>query len=236
MKNKKKISFFNNQIYEKRSRYLKPKENFKVLIKILKKDEIKINSEVIDVGCSNGELLFNLKKNFKKYKLTGIDVDKNLIRKAKTICSKDIVFKNKNMNHKNLNIGKFDLVIFSGILSIFNNGNEILKNLLKLTKKDGKIYIFDSLNEYPFNLHIKSVNTFDKKRSILYKNMYSIDFIKNYFARYKKKIKIYPFKLKTNLKKNNKNLILGWTEFLSGKKIVTSGLSLVQKQYWLKIY
>ena len=93
MKNQKKISFFNNQIYEKKSRYLKPKENFKFLIKILKKDKVKINSEIIDVGCSNGELLFNLNKNFKKCKLTGIDVDKNLIKKAKTMCSKDIIFK-----------------------------------------------------------------------------------------------------------------------------------------------
>lgn len=236
MKNQKKISFFNNQIYEKKSRYLKPKENFKFLIKILKKDKVKMNSEIIDVGCSNGELLFNLNKNFKKCKLTGIDVDKNLIKKAKTMCSKDIIFKKKNIIRANLNIGKFDLVIFSGILSIFNNGDEILNNLLKLTKKNGKIYIFDSLNEHPFNLHIKSVNTIDKKKNVLYKNMYSIDFIKKYFIKRKKKFKVYPFKLKVNLKKNNNNLILGWTEFLSGKKIVTSGLSLIQKQYWLKIY
>jgi len=236
MKKQPKVSFYNNLVYQKKNRYLKPKENFKFLIKILKKNKITDNSKIIDVGCSNGELLFNIKKEFKNCHLTGVDVDKNLIKKAKTMCSKTIIFKNKNINQDNLNIGKYDLVIFSGILSIFSNGNKILKNLLKLTKKNGEIYIFDSLNEYPYNLHIKSETTSGGGKQILYKNMYSIDFISKFFKKNKKKIKVYPFNLKVNLKKNNKNFMLGWTEFLSRKKVVTSGLSLIQKQYWLKIY
>ena len=37
-------------------------------------------------------------------------------------------------------------------------------------------------------------------------------------------------------KKNKNNLRLGWTEILSGKKIVTNGLGLIQNQFWIKIF
>ena len=50
------------------------------------------------------------------------------------------------------------------------------------------------------------------------------------------RIEYYPFILKTKLKKNKKNFIYNWTEKFAGKKIVTSGLGILQYQYWLKIY
>ena len=48
--------------------------------------------------------------------------------------------------------------------------------------------------------------------------------------------RVLSFHLKTKLKKNKKNFIYNWTEKFAGKKIVTSGLGILQYQYWLKIY
>ena len=93
MKKKGNILHFDNRIYEKRNRYKNPKENFKKLIKLLKKEKKKKDLKLLDVGCSNGELLYNLKKNIKRISLYGIDIDQNLIMKAKKICPKDIKFK-----------------------------------------------------------------------------------------------------------------------------------------------
>ena len=39
MKKQPKVSFYNNLVYQKKNRYLKPKENFKFLIQILKKKQ-----------------------------------------------------------------------------------------------------------------------------------------------------------------------------------------------------
>ena len=66
--------------------------------------------------------------------------------------------------------------------------------------------------------------------------MYSLEFIRQICKKFKKKMIIYPFLLKTNLKRDGKNITYVWTEFLSKKKIVTSGLSLIQRQFWIKIY
>ena len=121
-------------------------------------------------------------------------------------------------------------------MSIFDNAEKVLKNLIKILKPKGKIYIFESLNVYSYNLHIKS-ETFKKNKKIVwFKNMYSTDFIKKFASKNKKKCSLFPFQLKINLKKNYKNLQYGWTEILSKKKIVTSGLGLIHNQFWVKIY
>ena len=233
---KKNEKFFKNEIYLKRNRYQNPKENFKKLINILKKEKIKKNCSILDVGCSNGELIYNLKKYFKNTSITGLDVDSSLLRKAKKICTQDVIFLKADISKKNLNIGKFDIIICSGVLSIFSKIDVVLKNLLRQLNPGGKIYIFDSYNKYAFNLHIKSKYYGSKKETIFFKNVYSLEFLKKFFSKYKKKIKYFPFTLKINLKKNKRNPIYTWTETLSGKKIVTSGLGIIQYQFWVKIY
>ena len=77
----------------------------------------------------NSHQVFHLNKFFKKASLTGIDVDGKLLNKAKKICPKNIVFLKKNISNNNLKIGKFDIIILSGVLSIFKNGEKILKNI-----------------------------------------------------------------------------------------------------------
>ncbi len=227
--------YYFNKIYNKKDRYKKPKEIFKKLIQILKKEKKSKNLHLIDVGCAGGELLFNLRKNF-DYKLTGVDVDEKLLRKAKTKCSKDIIFLKKDIFKNNFKGKKYDIIIFSGVLSIFQNGEKIFKNLMKILKKKGKIFIFDSFNIYSYNLNITATKYNKNKKIFWYKNMYSLDFIEKEAKKFKKKCKFFEFKMKANLKRNNKDLSLGWTETLSGRKIVTSGLGLIQNQFWVKIY
>ena len=54
-----------DKLYLKSNLYKKPKENFKFLQKILKKDYQKKKYKVIDIGCANGELLYFLKNKTK---------------------------------------------------------------------------------------------------------------------------------------------------------------------------
>ena len=160
----------------------------------------------------------------------------NYCLKPKKCALQILSLKREIFQKKINNIGKFDIVIFSGVLSIFNDGEKILKNLFSLLKPKGKVFIFDSFNIYSYNLYIKSETKKNNKNIIWYKNMYSTDFIKNFSKKLKKKTIFYEFRLKKKLKKNKRNLNYGWTEFLSGKKIITSGLGLIQNQFWVKIY
>ena len=88
MGSKKNRTHFFNEVYTKKDRYIKPKEIFINLIKILKKEKLNKTKSLIDIGCASGELLFNLNRNFENLNLTGLDVDKKLILKARDKCQK----------------------------------------------------------------------------------------------------------------------------------------------------
>ena len=65
--------------------------------------------------------------------------------------------------------------------------------------------------------------------------MYSKDFFNRFANKHKMKCSFFPVRLNINLKKDKKNLQYGWTEYLSNKKIVTSGLGIIQNQFWTKL-
>ena len=70
------------------------------------------NSKVLDIGCSNGDLLNQLKKRHKNKKgieLVGIDSEKDMIKVAKKKF-KNIKFINKDVDKFNFNSFKFDLI------------------------------------------------------------------------------------------------------------------------------
>ena len=55
-----RIKRLHDSFYKNEKRFSNPKLSFIELFKILK---IKPNDSILDVGCANGELLYNLKKN-----------------------------------------------------------------------------------------------------------------------------------------------------------------------------
>ena len=90
---KKKIKRLHDSLYLKENRYEKTKDSFKFLIKLLKK-KIKKNKtySLIDIGCANGELIYQLEKKFKNLQITGLDIRQDLIHKAKNNLSARVKF------------------------------------------------------------------------------------------------------------------------------------------------
>ena len=62
-------------------------------------------------------------------------------------------------------IKKYDIIVISGVLSIFEDAEKILNNLLKILKPKGLVYIFESLNLYSYNLQIKAT-TYKKRKKL----------------------------------------------------------------------
>ena len=81
--------------------------------------------------------------------------------------SKSIKFIKGDISKKIKNLGKFDIIILSGVMSIFDNGDKIMKNLFSILKPNGRIFIFESLNIYSFNLYIKSEEIRKKERYLV---------------------------------------------------------------------
>ena len=141
-----------DKLYLKSNRYKKPKEAFKLLYKILKKRLSKKKYyKLLDIGCANGELLFYLHQKFNNIEFCGVDVRGDLIKLAKKKCSSDIYFKKLDYNEEqNLN-KKFDIIICSGVIGIFDNLDNFFKNIKKNMKKNLILFLFSNFNDYDFD-------------------------------------------------------------------------------------
>jgi ubiquinone/menaquinone biosynthesis C-methylase UbiE len=231
-----KIVRLHDTLYLKENRYKKPKECFKMLIRLLKKKiNKKIKYKLIDIGCANGELIFNLEKNFKNVEITGLDIRKDLINKAKKNVSRNINFIRKDISNKKFKLkNKYDIIIFSGVLAIFDNPNLVLKNLLKVLKPKGTIYIFDIFNMFDYNIYTKYEDIKMKKKVLQSGwNMLSLNFIKKFFKN--KKVEFFKFNINKKIKKNKSDPLRTWTIKFQKKNYFTNALNFIYHQYWIRI-
>jgi|TARA_B100000767_G_scaffold267415_1_gene286108 SAM-dependent methyltransferase len=230
---KKLVKRLHDEFYMNENRYEEPKEAYKVLLKELDKKKFK---SLMDVGCANGELLYYLDQKLKNVNFTGIDVLQNLLDKAKKNCNNDIVFLKKDISKKNLKVGKFDRIILSGVLSIFDNPEMIIKNLLGNLNKNGKLYIFGAFNPNPYNVLVKYEDV--KKDKNVYQsgwNIFSLDTMKLIAKKNNKKMKAIEFKMPFDIKKRKNDLIRTWTVEFEGKRQWTNGLGIIYHGYWVEI-
>lgn len=225
-----------DKIYLKESRYKNTKDSFKFLIKILKsKIKKQKRYSLLDVGCANGELINNLEKNFKNFDFTGLDIRKDLLKKAKRHVDPNVKFLNLDISKKQNLKKKYDLIVCAGVLAIFDNYEVILSNLSKLLKKKGEIYLFGNFNIYDFNVFIKYKDLHKNQNKFQSGwNIWSLLSIRKFFKR--KKIQTYRFYINKKIYPKKGDLIRCWTVKIKNKNYFTNALSIIQRQFWIRIF
>ena len=103
---------------------------FEEIYKIIKSSGLECPN-IIDVGCSNGDLLYFLAKKNKKLKLTGIDFQKNKSNEKITFISGDLF----NIKFDQ----KFDFVINIGVIEHIRDVQKYTKYLSNLLNNSGII-------------------------------------------------------------------------------------------------
>lgn len=100
--------------------------------------------EVLDVGCGYGALMEQLYIYNKKFNLTGIDISKAMIKIANQYSNlSNSRFRVMPADKITFNDGKFDVVICKDTFHHFDNPVKALKEMFRVTKKGGNIYITD---------------------------------------------------------------------------------------------
>lgn len=224
-----------DKLYLKSNRYEKTKEANKLLLRILKKKMSKNKSyDLLDIGCANGELLYFLNKKLLNIKLYGADIRGDLLKLAKKKLSSDINLKKIDYTKKHFPNKKFDIIICSGVISIFDNLDSFFNNIKKNMKKNSIVFIFGGFNELDFDVIISYKNL--NSKIFGYEsgwNIWSIKTIKSYFQ--KKKIVKHPFNIKFDIRQNKKDLMRSWTVKINEKRFFTNALMTIQNQMWLEI-
>ncbi|MFH1840096.1 MAG: class I SAM-dependent methyltransferase [Nanoarchaeota archaeon] len=107
---------------------------------------IKINSgEILDVGSGYGGLIKEIEKHKpKKFSFVGIDLSEGMNKFAEKFCKGiSAKFFKRSASKTNFKDGRFDLVVCKDTFHHFYNPIKSLKEMYRVTKKGGYIYVLD---------------------------------------------------------------------------------------------
>ena len=139
-------------IYLKEDRYDNPKENHKFLSKIILQIPLSKEASLLDVGCATGEFIYYLKSQDPNMKLYGMDISEKMVLHARKMV-KGTQFRIQSILNPPLWSGEnFDFVVCNGVLSIFDDIEEQLRNLIMTAAPDGRVLVSDQFNEDPIDL------------------------------------------------------------------------------------
>ena len=223
--------------------YKKPKQIHTDLLKIIEKEKLlkKKNLEFCDFGCADGQFLNLVSKNT-NFSITGVDVHRKLLNKAKKNIDNLKIIEGSVLNKNLFKKNSFDLITMTGVLSIFDNFTGTFNNLINWTKPGGLLIITSVFNDSDIDVFINYRNSSKKKGFNKNKSDWNIFSKKSIslFLKEKKKImnfKFKDFKLKADIRKNKNLPHKMWTIKKENKEnICVNGLSLVLDQKFLIIY
>ena len=233
---KKKVKRLHDTLYLKENRYKRPKESSKILYALIKKNlKKKDKQKLLDIGCATGEFVYFINSKFKNIDITGLDILPSLLKKAQ-IKNPGMKFLKKNIDSKKFFLkNKYDIITMNGVLSIFDNFERTLNNILKMMHENSCLFIHGHFNPYDYDVFVKYSD--NKIPNLLQSgwNIFSLESIKKYCKKKKLKISIYPFNIKINLSSVKNDPVRTWTINVKKKKFFTNGLNLLLSKYFLVI-
>ena len=234
-RNKIKVFRKADTLYLKENRYMKPKEIFKLLLKKINKIHKRQKIfHVADIGCAAGEFLYYLKNNLMDINFCGFDSQQLLLTKAKNRVKNVKFIKKSILTDFRKFKDRYDISLCLGVIQIFDDYKKTLKNIIKITKPGGKIFLQALVSDFPIDVNIK----YSKSKNWLYGkptylesgwNVISKTTLSKFLKNNKevKNFKFHNINYRYNQKKNLKDPMRSWTIYLNNKKKIMNGLNLL---------
>jgi len=167
----------------KDDRFDKPVKRSYLQAKILSENFGLNNCRILDFGCFDGSLLYELDKKITKSELCGFDINPNL----KRLFPKKQNFHFVSSDYKKIS-GKFDLIIFSHSILYISNILKIIDLIKRLLNDSGILYIqIPDINKNPYYTLMGDQYFIFTKNSLtnfMHQSGFNIDVIKlDYFPR-----------------------------------------------------
>lgn len=241
----KKIVRTHDLLYLKEERYEKSKELHEKIVQdiITCRATEGVNSlKILDAGCAAGEFLFLLRRTFPEADIEGFDLLEPLVSKAKIRVKNVKVFEGDILKRQTVPLGYADVITCTGVLSIFDEFETCLENLLAWTKPGGTIYVHSLFSEHPVDVQIKYNLSDDYGLDVFEAgwNIFSKKTIQTWLMQHKARLNIanfefLDFSMESDLKKQS-DPVRSWTiKDETGRRQITNGLCLLQPHAILKI-
>jgi len=133
---------YSKKYYESKSGFPLVEKFYTRLVRNLKVQAIntniiKENARVLDIGCGTGDFLACFKR--KGHKCYGLDTSKTAFKLAKAKLGQNIF--NCKLGECHFSSGSFDVILLSHVIEHFSNPNEELKEIYRVLKDDGTLFI-----------------------------------------------------------------------------------------------
>ena len=220
-------------IYLKENRYDRPKEIFKVLGDLTERDgPVKKGAVMADFGCAAGEFLYFLGQRFPETERLGFDLVPELIAKAETMVPGAKFTVGSVLDRFLTAEASIDYAYLQGVLSIFDEFETTLDNLIAWTRPGGRIYVFGVFNPFPVDVWVRYRLADDPHRDHREPgwNMFSKKSISDFLNKRLGAGRHYyqPFAMPFDLEKQDDDPVRSWTmKDEAGARLFTNGLSLL---------
>jgi len=151
------VLYRNHEHYIREGWAKEPKESFKALAELLRKEGAGTSGRVLDVGCATGELIGYLHATFPRLGFTGIDVAAPLLEQAQRLLPEEQFVRASALSIPESFTGQFDIVTAIGCMSIFdeNEVQDFWRNLLRCVAPGGLAIVLSPLNEYGVDMIVR---------------------------------------------------------------------------------
>lgn len=235
----KKIQRSHDNLYLKELRYFKkPKYLTKFFFNLIKKKKFR---SLLDIGCSNGSFLKYISSKIPSAQYLGTDTNQNLIKFARKM-NKNIKFIKDDITKKNKKKLKADIVHSAGVINIFDDVENTLRQMIARCSSKGLIYITHYFNDYDVDYLTRyrdNSNLKSQKIDEMGWNVFSKKTISRILKKNKKVLKFkfleIEFPKTLVLKKNRNDYMRSWSTIYKGKKYFVNGLNFFNKLYFLEI-
>ena len=207
-----------------------------IINEIRKNIDPKKKYNLLDIGCSKGEIIYALKEEFQNIKYSGLEYSEDLLYLAKQEkFLNDVNFIKGDARDFDLK-NKFDFTIMSGVLSIFDEIDRPINKMLQHTKENGIGLIFGAFNKEDIDVLIRYKNNYKESKDWESGwNLFSLGTIKKLIEQKVKDIEIIKFNLKSDLEKKSDPVKSYSLELKnSNEKLIVTGGGIIRDFYLIK--
>jgi ubiquinone/menaquinone biosynthesis C-methylase UbiE len=238
-----------NEVYRKHDSFYadeisnSPKQSFLSILNLIVQNTNEMNDseiKVLDIGCATGEFpAFLSTRLSNRFKIVGMEYLNELIDVAKQKYPDLKVFKGSIEDLNCIQKSSVDIITVLGVISIFDELDQIISNLITWIKPNGRIFVHGMFNPAPLDVLVKyreSSFLFTDEKFENGWNIISQDSFKKLALKNGAKNVIYhDFELTIDLEKKV-DPVRSWTEKLeNGNRQIVNGICLKQPQYVAEI-
>jgi len=232
-----KSSGFNNQI-SAYSESRPPKFHEIELLNIIANCKIKKKFKFLDIGCASGSFLSLISSQYPESEYHGFDISPELINLAKHRLENHNVRLTVNDAINFKADQRFDIIVASGVLSIFEDLSP-LNVWTDWLKEKGFLFIFGRFNSQPIDTIIRFRNHFNKNNEEQNwqggLTSFSIKYTTDYINKLGFNCEFIPFNYPENLKKDKDPIRTFTVNTVDNKRLILNGANILAEQYFLKI-